>query len=63
MSKGYNATYKWPQVEDIDDIDAKFVFAADFDVHVGSRNIAVPHLHELDSQFKQYRELYFDADS
>ena len=63
MSKGYNATYKWPQVEDLDDIDAKFVFAADFDVHVGSRNIVVPHLHELDSQFKQYRELYFDTDS
>ena len=47
-------------MEDLDTVESKFVFAADFEVHsVSSRVWEVPEYEMLCALFKSYSDLYF----
>lgn len=51
----------WPRVEDIAEIEAKFVFASEFEVLSSNngRTWAVPELNHLNDLYQEYKDCYF----
>ena len=62
MRKGYNGSFKWPLVIDIDEIESKFVFVADFEVQVQGRKTSIPKLQKIEELYTIYKEKYFDSE-
>lgn len=61
LNRGYRNVFRWPQVDDIAVIDAKYVFASDFDVALANngRTCTVPELSYIVELYKQYGSMYF----
>ena len=62
MRSGYQKTFQWPQVEDLDEVEAQFVFAWDFDVVPrGGRGRVwtVPDLKKIEELYLKYQKKYF----
>ena len=66
LRRGLHDIFTWPEVDDIDKVDSKFVFAHDFDVKMakqtGSRtgtSWLVPELEYLEGLYRDYAHTYF----
>jgi hypothetical protein len=62
MRRGYQNTFQWPQVEDLDEVEAKFVFACDFDVVPSGgrgRVWTVPDLKNIEKLYLKYQKKFF----
>lgn len=61
LKRGYNNVFKWPQVEDVDRIDGKYVFASNFGVLSvnGGRTWSVDDFSYLKELYEQYCDIYF----
>lgn len=61
MNRGFRNMFRWPQVDDIAAIEAKYVFASDFEVLMAKngRTWTVPELTYIVELYEQYRSTYF----
>ena len=61
LTRGYRDVFRWPQVDDVDTVDAMYVFAHDIDLKLANngRSWIVPELDYLENLFRQYSALYF----
>ena len=61
LNQGYQDIFRWPRVEDVADIESKFVFAFNFDVLSSNngRTWSVPELDYLTELYQEYKDCYF----
>ena len=62
LTRGFKDVFRYPQIDDVDTIDSKYVFAHDFEVNLSpnGRTWSVPELNYIDDLYKQYAEYYFE---
>jgi aubergine-like protein len=55
--------FKWPSVDELADVESKFIFAMDFDVTSANGRVwEVPEFKYVKTLYKQYEQMYFDFD-
>ena len=60
LMRGAKSSFKWPPVDDVAEVESKFVFAHDFDVtSENGRMWQVPDLEYIEELYNQYVKIYF----
>ena len=60
LNQGAQSQFRWPRVDDISDVEAKFVFAHDVDVQTQNGRVwSIVELEYLNELYQEYKELHF----
>lgn len=61
LNRGFQNIYRWPRIDDVADVQSKFVFAADVDVllKANGRTYLVSEVDYLQQLYEKYASEYF----
>ena len=63
LNQGAQSQFRWPRVDDISDVEAKFVFAHDVDVQTQNGRVwSIVELEYLNELYQEYKEMHFNED-
>lgn len=61
LNRGFQTVYRWPRIDDVADVQSKFVFAADIEVvlNANGRTYSVSEIDYLQQLYEEYASEYF----
>ena len=63
LNQGAQSQFRWPRVDDISDVEAKFVFAHDVDVQTQNGRVwSIVELEYLNELYQECKEMHFNED-